>query len=221
MEYNIIVRQADLISPFGTTRNGQTSKYFFIFVVSYICLTRNFFIRRFTTIFKELVTNDGISDNLEVRVKDETGAMLGIMRAARAKDIADERRLDLVLITPNAQPPVCQIMDYGKYRFDAAKKAKDAQKNQKKTDIKEIRLSMTIDSGDLNTKAKQANKFLSDGDKVKVSIRMRGRQQARPQMGVDVINSFYETVKDIASVDRKPVVDGRSIVMILAPINSK
>lgn len=95
--------------------------------MSYICLTRNFFIRRFTTIFKELVTNDGISDNLEVRVKDETGAMLGIMRAARAKDIADERRLDLVLITPNAQPPVCQIMDYGKYRFDAAKKAKDAQ----------------------------------------------------------------------------------------------
>ena len=80
---------------------------------------------------------------------------------------------------------------------------------------------MTIDSGDLNTKAKQANKFLSDGDKVKVSIRMRGRQQARPQMGVDVMNSFYETVKDIASVDRKPVVDGRSIVMILAPINSK
>ena len=184
-------------------------------------MTRNFFIRRFTTIFKELVTNDGISDNLEVRVKDETGAMLGIMRAARAKDIADERRLDLVLITPNAQPPVCQIMDYGKYRFDAAKKAKDTQKNQKKTDIKEIRLSMTIDSGDLNTKAKQANKFLSDGDKVKVSIRMRGRQQARPQMGVDVMNSFYETVKDIASVDRKPVVDGRSIVMILAPINSK
>ena len=184
-------------------------------------MTRNFFIRRFTTIFKELVTNDGISDNLEVRVKDETGAMLGIMRAARDKDIADERRLDLVLITPNAQPPVCQIMDYGKYRFDAAKKAKDAQKNQKKTDIKEIRLSMTIDSGDLNTKAKQANKFLSDGDKVKVSIRMRGRQQARPQMGVDVMNSFYETVKDIASVDRKPVVDGRSIVMILAPINSK
>lgn len=147
--------------------------------------------------------------------------MLGIMRAGAAKDIADERRLDLVMITPNAQPPVCQIMDYGKYRFDAAKKAKDAQKNQKKTDIKEIRLSMTIDSGDLNTKAKQANKFLTDGDKVKVSIRMRGRQQARPQMGVDVMNNFFETVKEVATIDRKPVVDGRSIVMILAPINSK
>ena len=147
--------------------------------------------------------------------------MLGIMRAAEAKTIADDRRLDLVMITPNAQPPVCQIMDYGKYRFDAAKKAKDALKNQKKTDVKEIRLSITIDVGDINTKSKQARKFLTDGDKVKVSIRMRGRQMARPQMGVDIMNSFFETVKDIAAIDRKPAVDGRSIIMILAPINSK
>ncbi len=165
--------------------------------------------------------NDGISDGLEIRVKDEVGAMLGIMRAAAAKELADERRLDLVMITPNAQPPVCQIMDYGKFRFDATKKAKDAQKNQKKADIKEIRLSMTIDSGDVNTKAKQATKFLTDGDKVKVSIRMRGRQMARPQMGIDIMNSFYETVKELAVIDRKPVIDGRSIVMMLAPINSK
>lgn len=147
--------------------------------------------------------------------------MLGIMRAAQAKDIADDRRLDLVMITPNAEPPVCQIMDYGKYRFDAAKKAKDAQKNQKKTDVKEIRLSITIDVGDINTKSKQARKFLADGDKVKVSIRMRGRQMARPQMGVDIMNSFFETVQDIAVIDRKPAVDGRSIIMILAPLNSK
>ncbi len=174
-----------------------------------------------TTIFKELVTNGGISDNLDVRVKDETGVMLGIMRAGDAKLIADERRLDLVMITPNAQPPVCQIMDYGKYRFDATKKAKDAQKNQKRADLKEIRLSMTIDSGDLNTKAKQANKFLSDGDKVKVSIRMRGRQMARPQMGIDIMNAFYETVKDVATMDRTPAVDGRSITMNLLPLNNK
>ncbi len=180
-----------------------------------------FLFREDSTIFKELVTNDGISDNLDVRVKDETGAMLGIMRASKAKYIADERRLDLVMITPNAQPPVCQIMDYGKYRFDAAKKAKDAQKNQKKTEIKEIRLSITIDTGDLNTKSKQAKKFLSDGDKVKVSIRMRGRQMVRPQMGVDIMNSFFETVKDVAAMERKPAVDGRSIVMNLVPINSK
>ncbi len=171
-----------------------------------------------TIIFKELVTNDGISDSLEVRVKDENGAMLGIMRAAEAKTLADDSRLDLVMITPNAQPPVCQIMDYGKYRFDATKKAKDAQKNQKKADVKEIRLSITIDSGDLNTKAKQAKKFLTDGDKVKVSIRMRGRQMARPQMGVEIMNQFFETVKDVAVIDRKPTVDGRSIIMTLAPL---
>lgn len=165
--------------------------------------------------------NDGIADNLEVRVKDETGAMLGIMRASAAKEIAEERRLDLVMITPNAQPPVCQIMDYGKYRFDATKRAKDASKNQKKADVKEIRLSITIDTGDLNTKSKQARKFLTDGDKVKVSIRMRGRQMARPQMGVDIMNSFFETVKDIAVMERKPAVDGRSIFMTLAPITAK
>ena len=147
--------------------------------------------------------------------------MLGIMRASEAKVIADERRLDLVMITPNAQPPVCQIMDYGKYRFDSAKKAKDAQKNQKKVELKEIRLSITIDTGDVNTKSKQARKFLSEGDKVKVSIRMRGRQMARPQMGVDIMYSFYETVKDVATIDRKPAVDGRSIIMILVPTNSK
>ncbi len=147
--------------------------------------------------------------------------MLGIMPAAKAKVLADERRLDLVMITPNAQPPVCQIMDYGKYRFDMAKKAKDAQKNQKKMDVKEIRLSITIDVGDVNTKTKQARKFLAEGAKVKVSIRMRGRQMARPQMGVDIMNSFFETVKDVAMIDRKPAVDGRSIIMILAPINSK
>lgn len=167
------------------------------------------------------MTNDGIANGLEVRVKDETGAMLGIMRAAQAKAIADERRLDLVMITPNAQPPVCQIMDYGKYRFDATKKAKDAQKNQKKSDVKEIRLSITIDSGDINTKIKQATKFLTDGDKVKVSIRMRGRQQARPQMGVDIMNKFADDLKDVATVDRKPSVDGRSITMMLVPIVNK
>lgn len=195
----------------GTVNRINFSMRVYLFALAFFCF------REEITIFKELVTNDGISDNLDVRVKDETGAMLGIMRAAQAKSIADERRLDLVMITPNAQPPVCQIMDYGKFRFDSAKKAKDAAKNQKKTDLKEIRLSITIDKGDLATKAKQANKFLTDGDKVKVSIRMRGRQQARPQMGVDVMNAFYETVKDVAVIDRKPSVDGRSIFMILVP----
>lgn len=179
-----------------------------------------FFIRRVTAIFKELVINDGISNNLDVRVKDEAGNMLGIMRADKAKIMAEERRLDLVLITPNAQPPVCQIMDYGKYRFDFTKKAKEAQRTQKRAELKEIRLSMTIDSGDLNTKAKQASKFLAGGDKVKVSIRMRGRQQAKPQIGIETMLTFYDMLKDLATMDRKPVVDGRSIVMNLLPINN-
>lgn len=194
----------------------------FLYVSRFLFCSQFFYSRRIPTIIKELVINEGIDNNLEVRVKDETGAMLGIMRAAEAKVIADDRRLDLVMITPNAQPPVCQIMDYGKYRFDTAKRAKDALKNQKKQpDVKEIRLSITIDVGDVNTKSKQARKFLTDGDKVKVSIRMRGRQMARPQMGVDIMNSFFETVKDVAVIDRKPAVDGRSIIMILVPINSK
>ncbi len=192
-----------------------------MYVYEFVFVRLVFFISEGLTIFKELVTNDGISDSLDVRVKDEAGAMLGIMRASQAKSIADERRLDLVMITPNAQPPVCQIMDYGKYRFDSAKKAKDAQKNQKKADLKEIRLSVTIDTGDLNTKSKQARKFLTDGDKVKVSIRMRGRQMARPQMGVDIMYAFFETVKDIAAMDRKPSVDGRSITMNLMPLAAK
>ena len=185
-----------------------------------ICLARKFF-WRIPIIFKELVINDGISDSLEIRVKDENGAMLGIMRASQAKGIADERRLDLVMITPTAHPAVCQIMDYGKYRFDSTKKAKDAQKNQKKADLKEIRLSITIDTGDLNTKSKQARKFLEGGDKVKVSIRMRGRQMARPQMGVDIMLAFFETLKDVAVMDRKPSVDGRSITMNLIPVTVK
>ena len=178
-----------------------------------------FLFRRKLTIFKDLVTNDGISDNLDVRVKDETGAMLGIMRASQAKSIADERRLDLVMITPNAQPPVCQIMDYGKYRFDSAKKAKDALKNQKKVDIKEIRLSITIDTGDINTKSKQARKFLEGGDKVKVSIRMRGRQQAYASQGVEVMKKFAEILSDVAKIDKQPVTEGRNISMFLAPLN--
>ena len=216
-----MIRQSRFYLTVRVSRNGLTIKN-----GSFKCewnsvLPAIFLFRRIPTIFKELVTNDGISDNLDVRVKDEAGAMLGIMRAAQAKSIADEKRLDLVMITPNAQPPVCQIMDYGKYRFDTAKKAKDAQKNQKKADLKEIRLSITIDTGDLNTKSKQARKFLADGDKVKVSIRMRGRQMARPQMGVDIMYSFYEALKDVATIDRKPAVDGRSIVMNLLPINSK
>ncbi|MBO5215056.1 MAG: translation initiation factor IF-3 [Clostridia bacterium] len=160
--------------------------------------------------------NDRITD-AEVRVIDENGVQLGIMSAREANRIADEKNLDLVKINPGSTPPVCKIMNYGKFKFDAAKREKDAKKNQKVTDLKEIWLSMTIDTHDLETKAKQCIKFLKAGDKVKVSIRMRGRQQAHASLGVDVMNEFYEIVKDASNMDKKPMTEGRNILMILSP----
>ena len=138
------------------------------------------------------------------------------MSANEANRIADERNLDLVKISAATNPPVCKIMDYGKFRFDAAKKEKDAKKNQKVTALKEIWLSMTIDSHDLETKAKQCRKFLLGGDKVKVSIRMRGRQQAHSEIGVKVMNDFYDFIQDCCVFDKKPMLAGRNILMILA-----
>ena len=170
-----------------------------------------------TTIIKEVEINGKITD-AEIRVIDENGQQLGIMSAAEANRIADERNLDLVKISPNTNPPVCKIMDYGKFRFDAAKKEKDARKNQKVTELKEIWLSMTIDLHDIETKAKQTRKFIANGDKVRVSIRMKGRQQARPEIGVEVMNKFFTLVEDVAVIDKKPLTEGRNIFMILAPI---
>lgn len=175
-----------------------------------------FFCSEDTIINKEIEINDRITD-AEVRVIDENGVQLGIMSAREANRIADEKNLDLVKINPGSTPPVCKIMNYGKFKFDAAKREKDAKKNQKVTDLKEIWLSMTIDTHDLETKAKQCIKFLKAGDKVKVSIRMRGRQQAHASLGVDVMNEFYEIVKDASNMDKKPMTEGRNILMILSP----
>ncbi len=170
-----------------------------------------------TIINKEVEINERICD-AQIRVIDENGQQLGIMSAAQANRIADEKNLDLVKISPESNPPVCKIMDYGKYRFDAAKREKDARKNQRVTELKEIRLSMTIDTHDLETKAKMARKFIIGGDKVRVAIRMRGRQQARPELSIEVMNRFYEIVKDVSVIDKKPSTEGRDISMILAPI---
>ena len=167
-------------------------------------------------IIKEVEINDKICD-AEIRVIDENGVQLGIMSAREANRIADEKNLDLVKISPTTTPPVCKIMDYGKFRFDAAKREKDARKNQKITELKEIWLSMTIDLHDLETKAKQCRKFLTGGNKVKVSIRMRGRQQAHSALGVEVMNDFYNQVQDCCIFDKKPMLEGRNILMILAP----
>ena len=142
------------------------------------------------------------------------------MSAAQANRIADERNLDLVKISPSVVPPVCKIMNYGKFKFDTAKKEKDARKKQKTSELKEVWLSMTIDTHDLETKAKQASKFLSSGDKVKVSIRMRGRQQAHADIGVQVKYKFFDIVESVSVMDKKPVTEGRNIIMILNPKKS-
>ncbi|MBO4572222.1 MAG: translation initiation factor IF-3 [Clostridia bacterium] len=154
----------------------------------------------------------------EVRLIGADGAQLGIVSSRQALEMAYQANLDLVEISPQATPPVCKIMDYGKFRFETLKKQKEAKKNQKVIELKEIWLSMTIDVGDLNVKAKQATKFLSQGNKVKVSIRLRGRQNAHSSLGVDVMNEFFELVKSVAAMEKKPTLEGRNILMILVPL---
>ncbi len=145
---------------------------------------------------------------------------MGIVSAREALVAAEDAGLDLVKISPNANPPVCKIMNYGKYLFEMNKKAKEAKKNQKITEIKEVWLSMTIDVGDLNVKAKQTQKFLAAGNKVKVSIRMRGRQMAHQSIGIEVMQRFFELVKEFGTIEKQPLTEGRNIWMMLAPVKA-
>ncbi len=135
--------------------------------------------------------------------------------------MADEKQLDLVMISPGAKPPVCKIMNYGKYKFEMLKKEKEAKKNQKTNEAKELSLSATIDTHDLETKAKHCVKFFNDYDKVKLQIRMKGRQQARPQLAVSVMHTFYDMVKEHCTIDREPKQEGRNVIMILAKNKEK
>ena len=169
------------------------------------------------TIIKELQINGQIRDK-EIRLIGSDGQQYGIVSAYEGQRIADEQGLDLVKIAPTSQPPVCKLMDYSKYKYEQNKKEKEMKRNQKVIEIKEVWLSMTIDIGDLNTKANIARKFLKDGNKVKVSIRMRGRQQAYANQGVEVMNKFAEILADVAKVDKQPVTEGRNISMFLAPL---
>ena len=143
--------------------------------------------------------------------------MLGVMPTQQALDLAMEKKLDLVNISPNAKPPVCKILDYGKYRYELQKKEKEARKKQKTTQVKEIRLSTFIEGHDIQVKANTAAKFLRDGDKVKVSIRFRGRQIAHSDIGLKVMQDFIERTKDVCQVERRPMIEGRNMIMILAP----
>ena len=174
------------------------------------------FLERYTTIKDQHQINEQIRDK-EVRVISATGEQLGIMSAREALAIAEEEGLDLVKISPNAVPPVCKVMNYGKFKFEQAKKEKENRKNQKVVELKEIYLSMTIDVGDLNVKAKKTLEMLADGNKVKVSIRMRGRQMAHATMGVDVMNRFFDMLGGKAVMDKAPKTEGRNILMILSP----
>ncbi len=154
-----------------------------------------------------------------IRVISDSGEQLGIMTAREAMGIAEEKGFDLVMISPAAQPPVCKIMDYGKFRFEQAKKQKEAKKNQKVITLKEVRLSPTIDKHDLDVKAKSAIGFLKDGDKVKVSLRFKGRQMTHTDQGLHVMNDFLAIIADSATLEKSAKLEGRSMFMILAPKN--
>ena len=170
---------------------------------------------------KELSINEEIRDK-EVRVITADGEQLGIMSARDALKAAEERDLDLVKIAPNAVPPVCKIMDYGKYKFEQAKREKDARKNQKVVDIKEIRIvGLSIDTHDLEIKANNAKKFVAKGDKVKVTIRFRGRELGHPEIGLELMQRFADFCEEAAVVEKPAKMEGRNMIMFLAPKPNK
>lgn len=159
--------------------------------------------------------NEQIRDR-EVRLIGTDGEQLGIMSAREAYKLAQEAELDLVKIAPGAKPPVCKIIDYGKYRYELARKEKEARKKQKTVELKEVRLSPNIDTNDLNTKMNAARKFISKGNKVKVTLRFRGREMAHVQASKHILDDFAEALADIAVVEKAPKLEGRSMGMVLA-----
>ena len=169
---------------------------------------------------KENRINEEIRDP-ELRVIDEEGNMLGVMSRDEALDLAEEKDLDLVLISPNAEPPVCKILDYGKFRYESQKREKDAKKKQKTIQVKEIRLGTFIEEHDLNVKANTAMKFLKDGDKVKVSLRFRGRELGHTDLGKEVMQKFAEICSEVSTIDKNPVMEGRVLTMFLVPKTDK
>ena len=163
----------------------------------------------------ELMINEQIRDK-EVRVISESGEQLGIMSAKDAMKLAMEAELDLVKIAPTAKPPVCKIVDYGKFRYEQARKEKDAKKKQKTVEVKEVRLSPNIDTNDLNTKMNNAKKFIAKGNKVKITLRFRGREMAHMNSSKHILDDFAENLTDVAVVEKAPKIEGRSISMVLA-----
>ena len=177
-------------------------------------------IGRCMVIALDLMINEEIRDR-EVRLIDENGEQLGVMPTQKAMELAEERGLDLAKIQPTAKPPVCKLMDYDKYRYEQSRRERENRKNQRVVAIKEVQLSATIEENDVLTKAKMAQKFLQGGDKVKVSIRFRGRQITHSEIGMKVMQDFAERCAEVSTVERRPLMDGRHMIMVLAPKAAK
>ena len=165
---------------------------------------------------QELQINEQIRDK-ELRVIDSDGTQLGIMPLRRAMELAEQKNLDLVKIAPQANPPVCKIIDYGKFRFEQAKREKEARKNQRVVEIKEVRLSLNIDTHDFETKKNHALRFISEGNKVKASIRFRGREMGHPELGLEIMRRFADAMSEVANVEKPAKLEGRTMLMFLAP----
>lgn len=212
-----------MFSPFDFELTGQYIFYLLVCIGAGRISVRIFLISLKRCLFistKELQINEEIRDK-EVRVITAEGEQLGIMSAKDALKKAEQKNLDLVKIAPNAVPPVCKIMDYGKYRFDQAKKEKEAKKNQKVVETKEIRLSVNIDTHDFDTKVNHAMKFLKSGNKVKVSIRFRGREMAHAHLGNGIMERFAVALEEIGTVDKPAKLEGRQMLMFMSPKSAK
>lgn len=166
----------------------------------------------------EEIISGAITEKSQIRVIGPEGEQMGIMTVGSAIESAYDKNLDLVLISPNGNPPVCRILDYGKFRFDREKKKKEAKKNQTRVDVKEVQLSCHIDTNDFNTKANNARRFLQSGNKVKVLVIFKGRQMAHQEVGRELLQRFREYVADVGSVDKEPMMEGRSMTMLISPL---
>lgn len=188
------------------------------YYVSVFLVLGNRFEEGLTISKNDLQINEQIRDR-EVRLVSADGEQLGVLDVKAAQQLAVEKGMDLVKIAPQAKPPVCKIMDYGKYKFELNKREKENRKNQKVVNIKEVQLSPSIDVNDFNTKVRNAVKFLSNGDKVKVMVRFRGREVTHSELGLSLLNKFAEQIKDSGTVERPAKLEGRNMTMFLAPLS--
>jgi len=187
-----------------------------MFISGYLCPLFLFIkFRRWSNI-KELQINEEIRER-EVRLIDVDGEQVGVVPTRKALDMAYDVKMDLVKVAPNARPPVCRIMDYGKYKYELAKKEKEAKKNQKVINVKEVRMTPNIEEHDLNVKAKRAIDFLGNGDKVKVSVRFRGRELGHTEAGREVLMNFAKITSEHGIIDKQPKMEGRNMIMYLVP----